>query len=117
MRAVTWPRRSLRRAGREVAIVSAMDGYEILGRVGEGSFGEVLRAAHRETGAVVALKRVRLRMSDAGARRAAAAACSAALLHLGCTAALPNTALREIRALRELDHPNVRAAPGLARGC
>ena len=43
-----------------------MDGYEVLGRVGEGSFGEVLRAAHRETGAIVALKRVRLRMSDSG---------------------------------------------------
>lgn len=63
-----------------------MDRYKMLERIGEGTFGEVHKAQNIETGQLVALKRVRLRNVEEG---------------------LPNTALREMRALQELDHPNV----------
>ena len=38
-----------------------MDRYEILSALGSGSFGEVYRARHRQTGRTVAVKRLRLR--------------------------------------------------------
>lgn len=67
-----------------------MERYRIVERIAEGTFGEVHKAVAAATGQVVALKRVRLRNVEEG---------------------LPNTALREMRALQELDHPNVCRPP------
>ena len=62
-----------------------MKDYEVLRKVGEGAFGTVLQARHRESGKVVALKKVRVRD----------------------VRELPLNALRELNALRRCDHPNV----------
>ena len=59
--------------------------YKVLEKVGEGAFGTVLRGFDRQTGAEVALKRVRIRDLRA----------------------VPVSALRELNALRRLEHPHV----------
>jgi len=59
-----------------------MEQYSIFGRIGEGAHGIVFKAKNTETGAVVALKKVPLRRLDDG---------------------IPNTALREIKALQEIE--------------
>ncbi|KAJ3017310.1 Cyclin-dependent kinase 20 [Thoreauomyces humboldtii] len=63
-----------------------MDRYKILGKIGEGAHGVVLKAKSVETGEIVALKKVPLRRLEDG---------------------IPNTILREIKALQEIDHQNV----------
>ncbi|ESO08896.1 hypothetical protein HELRODRAFT_74648 [Helobdella robusta] len=64
-----------------------MDQYKILGRIGEGAHGVVFKAKHVESGDLVALKKVPLKKIEEG---------------------IPNTALREIKALQEIDeHENV----------
>lgn len=61
--------------------------YTILGNIGEGAHGIVFKAKHIESGEVVALKKVPLRKLEDG---------------------IPNTALREIKALQEIeDNQNV----------
>lgn len=62
--------------------------YEILNKLGEGTFGEVHKARQKSSGAVVALKRILLRNEKEG---------------------FPITALREIRILKSLDHENILA--------
>ena len=64
------------------------DRYKVICRIGEGTFGEVHKARDVVTGELRALKRVRLR-------------------NLESATGFPNTALREMRALQELDHPNI----------
>ncbi|XP_044066219.1 cyclin-dependent kinase 20 isoform X2 [Siniperca chuatsi] len=59
-----------------------MEQYSILGRVGEGAHGIVFKAKHIETGETVALKKVALRRLEDG---------------------IPNQALREIKALQEIE--------------
>ncbi|KPP66074.1 hypothetical protein Z043_115460 [Scleropages formosus] len=59
-----------------------MDQYSILGRIGEGAHGIVFKAKHIETGETVALKKVALRRLEDG---------------------IPNQALREIKALQEIE--------------
>uniref|UniRef100_A0A6I8N395 Cyclin-dependent kinase 20 n=1 Tax=Ornithorhynchus anatinus TaxID=9258 RepID=A0A6I8N395_ORNAN len=59
-----------------------MDQYSILGRIGEGAHGIVFKAKHVETGETVALKKVALRKLEDG---------------------IPNQALREIKALQEIE--------------
>ncbi|XP_070558449.1 cyclin-dependent kinase 20-like isoform X1 [Ptychodera flava] len=59
-----------------------MEQYTILGRIGEGAHGIVFKAKHIETGEIAAMKKVPLRKLDDG---------------------IPNTALREIKALQEID--------------
>lgn len=59
-----------------------MDQYCILGRIGEGAHGIVFKAKHIETGEIVALKKVALRRLEDG---------------------IPNQALREIKALQEIE--------------
>ncbi|XP_078003960.1 cyclin-dependent kinase 20 isoform X1 [Phascolarctos cinereus] len=59
-----------------------MDQYNILGRIGEGAHGIILKAKHVETGETVALKKVALRRLEDG---------------------IPNQALREIKALQEIE--------------
>ena len=58
-----------------------MDDYTILGRIGEGAHGIVMKGRHRKSGTIVALKKVLLKRLEDG---------------------LPETALREIKALQVL---------------
>uniref|UniRef100_A0A4X2KN93 Cyclin-dependent kinase 20 n=1 Tax=Vombatus ursinus TaxID=29139 RepID=A0A4X2KN93_VOMUR len=59
-----------------------MDQYNILGHIGEGAHGIVFKAKHVQTGETVALKKIVLRRLTGG---------------------LPNEALREIKALQEME--------------
>ena len=63
-----------------------MDKYTKLEKVGEGTYGMVYKAKNRETGEIVALKRIRLDSIDEG---------------------VPCTAIREISLLKELVHPHI----------
>ena len=65
-----------------------MQKYEKLEKIGEGTYGTVFKAKNRESGEIVALKRVRLDDDDEG---------------------VPSSALREICLLKELKHPNIVA--------
>lgn len=60
--------------------------YQTIDKIGEGSYGIVYKAQHRESGMVVALKKIRLETEKDG---------------------VPATAIREIALLKELDHPNI----------
>ena len=46
-----------------------MDKYQKLQRIGEGTYGVVYKAKHREHGTILALKRIRLESEDEGERR------------------------------------------------
>ena len=63
-----------------------MQKYEKLEKIGEGTYGTVFKGKNRETGEIVALKRVRLDDDDEG---------------------VPSSALREICLLKELEHRNI----------
>lgn len=63
-----------------------MEQFKIMSKIGEGAHGVVLKAKFIETGEVVALKKVPLRRIEDG---------------------IPNTILREIKALQTIDHQNV----------
>jgi len=63
-----------------------MQKYEKLEKIGEGTYGTVFKGKNRETGEIVALKRVRLDDDDEG---------------------VPSSALREICLLKELKHKNI----------
>ncbi|KAI0053123.1 Pkinase-domain-containing protein [Auriscalpium vulgare] len=60
--------------------------YDATTKLGEGTFGEVHKAKHLPTGNAVALKRILMHNEKEG---------------------MPVTALREIKILKALDHPNV----------
>ena len=60
--------------------------YNILGKLGEGTFGEVHKARHVQDGRLVALKKILMHNEKDG---------------------FPITALREIKLLKMLAHPNV----------
>jgi serine/threonine protein kinase len=62
-----------------------MDRYEKLEKIGEGTYGVVYKAKDKESGEIVALKKVRMGNEDEG---------------------VPSTALREIALLKEIQHPN-----------
>lgn len=63
-----------------------MDKYIKIDKLGEGTYGVVYRAKQKDTGEIVALKRIRLDSEDEG---------------------VPCTAIREISLLKELKHPNI----------
>jgi len=63
-----------------------MDRYTPLGKIGEGTYGVVFKAADWRTGDIMALKRIRLSTEEEG---------------------IPSTAIREVSILRQLDHPNI----------
>jgi cyclin-dependent kinase len=63
-----------------------MDKYIKIDKLGEGTYGIVYKAKNRETGEIVALKRIRLESEDEG---------------------VPCTAIREISLLKELKHNNI----------
>ncbi|KAI1433509.1 kinase-like protein [Xylaria sp. CBS 124048] len=65
---------------------SRINDYELLGKLGEGTFGEVHKARSRRTGALVALKKIIMHNEKDG---------------------FPITALREIKLLKLLSHQNV----------
>ncbi|KAJ2822802.1 kinase subunit of RNA polymerase II carboxy-terminal domain kinase I, partial [Coemansia sp. 'formosensis'] len=69
--------------------LSPADGIQIYSRiimVGEGTYGKVHKARNKETGQIVALKQMRIDMDREG---------------------FPITAMREIRLLKQLRHPNI----------
>ncbi|KAL7752944.1 cyclin-dependent kinase 5 [Sorochytrium milnesiophthora] len=63
-----------------------MDKYQKIEKLGEGTYGIVYKAQNRETGDIVALKRIRLDNEEEG---------------------VPCTAIREISLLKELKHINI----------
>jgi len=63
-----------------------MEKYRKLDKLGEGTYGVVYQAKNKETGQIVALKRIRLDSEDEG---------------------VPCTAIREISLLKELQHKNI----------
>lgn len=63
-----------------------MENYSFLGRIGEGAHGVVFKAKQLQSGEIVALKKVPLRRLEDG---------------------VPNTALREVKALEQIEHPHV----------
>lgn len=65
---------------------SRISDYELQGKLGEGTFGEVHRARSRKTGAIVALKKIIMHHEKDG---------------------FPITALREIKLLKLLSHKNI----------
>uniref|UniRef100_A0A914HUF7 Glutathione reductase n=1 Tax=Globodera rostochiensis TaxID=31243 RepID=A0A914HUF7_GLORO len=66
--------------------IGSADKYRIIEQVGEGTYGQVYKASDSQTGRMVALKKVRLENEKEG---------------------FPITAVREIKILRQLDHPNI----------
>jgi len=67
-------------------IVDIMEKYQKIEKLGEGRYGVVYKAQNKETGEIVALKRIRLDNEEEG---------------------VPCTAIREISLLKELRHPNI----------
>lgn len=65
---------------------SKITDYEYIGKLGEGTFGEVSKARSKKTGQVVALKKILMHNEKDG---------------------FPITALREIKLLKQLDHVNI----------
>lgn len=65
---------------------SSIKAYEFLGKLGEGTFGEVHKARSIRNGSVVAMKKILMHNEKDG---------------------FPITALREIKLLKMLSHPNI----------
>ena len=65
---------------------SKISDYIMMSKLGEGTFGEVHKAESRKTGQIVALKKILMHQEKEG---------------------FPLTALREIKLLKMLSHPNV----------
>lgn len=64
----------------------SVDCYEKIGKIEEGTYGVVYKARDKETGEIVALKKLKLEREREG---------------------FPITSLREIRALMQARHPNI----------
>ncbi|XP_028159844.1 cyclin-dependent kinase 12-like isoform X1 [Ostrinia furnacalis] len=63
-----------------------VDGFQVITQIGEGTYGQVYKAKDKNTGSLVALKKVRLENEKEG---------------------FPITAVREIKILRQLNHKNI----------
>jgi len=63
-----------------------IDRYIKMEKLGEGTYGVVYKAKDKQTGEIVALKKIRLEKEDDG---------------------VPSTAIREISLLKGLKHPNI----------
>ncbi|KAF5701127.1 CMGC CDK kinase [Fusarium globosum] len=82
---------------------SRISDYELLGKLGEGTFGEVHRARLRKTGTLVALKKIIMHHEKDGV-------CRCTTPPKNCTDddhKFPITALREIKLLKLLSHKNI----------
>ncbi|KAL8163194.1 UNVERIFIED_CONTAM: Cyclin-dependent kinase 3, partial [Gekko kuhli] len=62
------------------------DVFQKVEKIGEGTYGVVYKARNKQTGQLVALKKIRLDSETEG---------------------VPSTAIREISLLKELRHPNI----------
>ena len=76
----------LHTAAAATAAAAAMERYQKLEKIGEGTYGVVHKAKDRTSGEIIALKRILLEAEDEG---------------------IPSTAIREISLLKELQHPNI----------
>lgn len=63
-----------------------MDDFVKIEKIGEGTYGVVYKGKNKKTGALVAMKKIRLESEDDG---------------------VPSTAIREVSLLKELRHPNI----------
>ncbi|XP_010932052.1 probable serine/threonine-protein kinase At1g54610 [Elaeis guineensis] len=91
-----WPRWLTDNIPREVLaglVPKSADSYDKLDKVGQGTYSNVYKARDRDTGKIVALKKVRFDTSESESVRFMA---------------------REIMILQKLDHPNVIKLEGLA---
>lgn len=73
-------------AQKEEQRYEALANYELVDLLGEGTFGKVYKAVHRETNKPYAVKIIKIRYEDEG---------------------VPSTAIREVSLLKECNHPNV----------
>nr|CAB3468824.1 unnamed protein product [Digitaria exilis] len=89
----TWLLDNVPREALEGIVPRSADAYDKIEKVGQGTYSNVYKARERETGRLVALKKVRLETSESESVRFMA---------------------REIRILRRLDHPNVMSLDGIA---
>lgn len=79
----------------------SVDNYERISRIGEGTYGVVYKAKSKDTGEIVALKKIRLvPESDPAAR-------SSKGDDLIPADGLPLAHMREIQLLKRLKHPNI----------
>ncbi|KAF8636357.1 hypothetical protein AX16_011008 [Volvariella volvacea WC 439] len=78
------PKEEVQAYGRTFAGCGQQSDYEVMTKLGEGTFGEVHKAIHKNNGTVVALKRILMHNEKEG---------------------MPVTALREIKILKALKHP------------
>ena len=76
-----------------------MDDYVVLGRVGEGAHGIVMKARHRHTGEVVALKKVALKQHQQQQPQR--------MEEGGEGGLITEPTIREIKALQELNSIHV----------
>ncbi|XP_031371677.1 probable serine/threonine-protein kinase At1g54610 isoform X2 [Punica granatum] len=91
-----WPKWLVNNVPRHVLkglVPKSADSYDKIDKVGQGTYSNVYKARDRETGKLVALKKVRFDTSEPESIKFMA---------------------REIMILRELDHPNVVKLEGLA---
>lgn len=63
-----------------------MEDFQKIEKIGEGTYGVVYKGRNKQTGQIVAMKKIRLESEDEG---------------------IPSTAIREISLLKELKHPNI----------
>lgn len=66
--------------------LEAIDRYEIIEKLGEGTYGKVYKAINKHSLEFVALKKIRIQYEEEG---------------------VPSTAIREVSLLKECDHPHV----------
>ncbi|KAH9717984.1 protein kinase domain-containing protein [Citrus sinensis] len=91
-----WPKWLVDNIPKEVLaglVPKSADSYDKLAKVGQGTYSNVYKARDRDTGKIVALKKVRFDTSEPESVKFMA---------------------REIRILQKLDHPNVIKLEGLA---
>ena len=62
-----------------------LEQFEVICKIGEGNYGQVFKCQHKETGQILALKKICLDDEDEG---------------------IPNTTIREIALLKRLNHLN-----------
>lgn len=60
--------------------------YEAIETIGQGAYGKVIKAKNKQDGSLVAIKQLKTQSTEEG---------------------IPQTTLREITFLKDLDHPNI----------